>query len=581
MNRYIKQMFTFVTILFCALFAYGITAYASTANIDIPAQNTTKGSEVKVAINVTSDQNIGTFDLRITYDTKILEYVSGADNGGSGVLQVLNSDLNQTTTVSKEITFKALKDGACAISVQPASSKVLDMSANPMDIAGENGTITVAAGEAASSDNSLTSLKVSAVNEKGKSSEVILAPEFSADVTDYKLNVNKDITKLSVAVTTADVSAATKISGTKLDMGDNLTTISVTAGSGEVKTYKIYTSRGATEKPTSSAGDDGNKNVTPLPEDLSPKMLDGVGKYIIQNFDSVGIPQGFTAQGYKYKDKTFASLISDKGSIVLMCLADDDQGKNQALFVYNSDKDSFSLFNNLSVTDNVYTMLVPGNNVKVPDGFAETNIKINEIDTISWTSDQLKGYSLIYAANKKGEKNFYLYDNEEKNVIKYPSSGISSVSNQGDNSKSLQKQHRDDNIVKIEIAVCFGIVCIIMIIYICYLLSKIKKLNTGDEEDDIEDQEKEESETPKELKLDMAIHVNEVTPETLASDVNSLLEENSNNDAPDIQNESNDDNIKIDSEVSSEVLENQPPEERQDDDMDIVFVDLEDGTDKK
>ena len=223
----------------CIMLMWNVCAYGATANISVSSQNVSNGEEVKVNIDVTSDQNIGAFDLRITYNSKVLEYVSGADNGVSGVLQVLNSDLTQSNTVTKELVFKAISEGSSEIAVQAASSSVMDMSAVLMEIAGGTGTVTVGSG--ASGDNNLTSLSVAAVDDDGNNSNVSITPDFSADVLEYKAEVGENVKKLAVAVTTSDPSAKTKISGVKLDAGENLTTIRVTSADGQNKEYKIYT----------------------------------------------------------------------------------------------------------------------------------------------------------------------------------------------------------------------------------------------------------------------------------------------------------------------------------------------------
>ena len=599
LNKTIKcfAALMFVTVL--VVCADVVTAFAA-ANIDITADNAAAEQEVKVKVTVNADQNIGTFDLRITYDPTLLDYVSGADNGGSGVLQVLNSELTQSNTVTKEITFRALGEGTAAVTVQAASSNVLDMNANPMEIAGGQGNIVIGNSPEGSADNSLSSINVSAVKKDGTNVEVSLTPAFSKDVTDYSLNVGNDTKKLSVAVTSSDPAASTKITGTKLQEGDNMTVITVTASNGETKEYKIYTKKGddaSSEQPSQAVAS--NIEALPLPEDLSTKKDGKTGKFIVQNFDGVAMPEGFTPQGYQYGEGQVA--VAGNGSVVAFYLADDEAGANAAWFVYNKDKDTFSLYNVLECGDKKYVLLSADNSVNIPEGFSETTIKINDIDATIWSNGNDAGVVIIYASCNGSQPALYYYDNRENTAIRYFAIG-SNGQGGSDGYKSkylkLKSSSDDNNIVIIEIIVGFSIICIILGV-MCIVFARKAKNGGFDNEDDEDDEEVEDT-TPdsgekKELKLDMAMQANEVKTETLANDVNSIMEEDGLVDTMNMMPQGMDNtvnepvpeqtNVNIANEVlNGENVENDVKEDKAADtqednaDIDIVFVDLEENS---
>lgn len=579
MEKCIRRCVGFVFTLACIVCMGTVCAYGATANISVSSQNVPKGEEVTVNISVSSDQNIGAFDLRITYNSKILEYVSGADNGGSGVIQVLNSELTQSANVTKELVFKAVSEGVSEIAVQAASSTVMDINAAAMDIAGGTGSVTV--GEGASGNNSLTSLTIAAVDEEGNNSNVALVPEFSPDVLEYKAEVGENIKKLAVAVTTADPAAKTKISGVKLDAGENLTTISVTSADGQNRDYKIYTVKGNVVTDNTSAE---NEGLLPVPEDKTPYFSQKIGRFVMQTFDTVGIPEGFSQCGIMYEDRQVAALTAYNGNVILMCLAEDENGTNSALFVYNQSTDSFSLYNYYDIESKGYIMLTPDNETVIPEGYSETTVKINGVDTVAWQGGIYKsgsGFYLVYAISRTGTKGFYVYDEEENSFMRF----VSSTKGETTDSKlqaeydELKKKSADDDFVKLEIVIGFTILCLVLIIYASVLLYKIKKLKdiAGTNEEtpisEEQDEDDEQSEEKRELKLDMAIQANEMKPETLADSVNEILKSDEK-DEPDSDNTEKTDSS---SDVTNEIKEAETIKitSETSEDSDIVFVDIE------
>ncbi len=582
MNRYLKNLYRLMLLMCLFVLICSVKVYAATANISVSSSNIGAGEEGTVTFTVSSDTNVGTFDLRITYDPSVIEYVSGADLGGNGLVQVLNSDLGQTTSVSKDVVFRGIKEGVSDITVQLASSSVLDMGAMAMDLAGGTGSVTVGNSVAPSSDNKLTSLQITAVDADGNHQEIQFEPAFSPDVTEYKTEVGENIKKLTIAASVSDASSTTKVSGAKLVSGDNVTTVSVTAADGSVNEYKIYTVKAGGEQNSEEAADTpADAGLAPVPEDLSPVFSNKTGKYVIQNFDTVGCPEGFTPFGFQFEDRTIAALSGFNNNVVMICLADDEAGTNAAFFVYNQSREDFSLYNRYT-SENYYVMLTPESDVKIPDGMEETTVQINGIDTKAWQGGSIatgsKDY-LVYAVDAGGNIGFYIYNSESGIFTAYSESASSStpsVASSDSKSDELQKKIDDEMIIRIEIIVCFVILCIILIVYIGFLLYKIKKLSP-DEETEVNNVVMPAVKQPqKELKLDLAMKANEVRTEDLANDVQNILDNDESlkeTDAASVsENVNSDESQKNNDGEKKEVsLEDTSME------LGIVFVDVEDN----
>lgn len=75
----------------------------------------------------------------------------------------------------------------------------------------------------------------------------------------------------------------------------------------------------------------------------------------------------------------------------------------------------------LSAKEKTITIMNPGSDVTVPEGFAESTIDIDghQVRGWVWKADQEHEYCIVYAMNDAGELNFYRYDLMEKTLQRY------------------------------------------------------------------------------------------------------------------------------------------------------------------
>ena len=75
----------------------------------------------------------------------------------------------------------------------------------------------------------------------------------------------------------------------------------------------------------------------------------------------------------------------------------------------------------LSSKGKTITIMTPGEDVQIPEGFRQGTIKIDDqkVQGWVWGADEDPQYCVVYGMNDKGEVNFYRYDMVEKTIQRY------------------------------------------------------------------------------------------------------------------------------------------------------------------
>ncbi|MCR5520831.1 MAG: cadherin-like beta sandwich domain-containing protein [Lachnospiraceae bacterium] len=190
---------------------------------------------VKLELNLSADTEIGAVEAYISYNSDIFEYIMGPDCilGGEGILRISDSG---TSTYSKKRNYllyfqaTAMGEGQFSIRNNPEIYDAVEEEA--MSVSSQPLTLTVFAGTTASSDATLSELKVSST---------VLSPSFDPQIKDYNVHVENSITKLAISAVANDPLASVRVEGADgLKVGSNRITIDVTAPDGTENKYVVY-----------------------------------------------------------------------------------------------------------------------------------------------------------------------------------------------------------------------------------------------------------------------------------------------------------------------------------------------------
>lgn len=524
---------------------FNVKVQAAAANISVSSVSGTKGDTMTVTVSVSADE-AAMGQVGISYDTRYLEYISDGTNGGVAglVLSVLNDiPAGQTQTIS--LNFRLREAGTTTVSVADNTQILAVNAADPenaaMNINKTAGTVTINAASTASNDSHLSGLSVQAVTQNGESTNVVYSPSFSPDVYEYRADLAANVTRLVVATTLSDANATTKVSGTKIDPGNNRTVITVRAQDGSESQYILYTTRGTettTEPTTSGESDTQPESTTGF--DRTPKLIKDLGKYIIQDFTLTTIPEGFEESTAVYNGETIAVLKGISKPLTLICLADDAQGTNIGIYIYNEASGAINKMVNVISVQKMYTIIPTDDSYAGPEGYTQTSLEINGDTVKAWVKAADSEFYVVYAMNWNGETALYVYDTKEQTMQRFVEGNKSDTfedepEKEDDKYLLLKRQYDDlkkeydsDHDKKNKVIGGLGIAIIVIVIGAVILFYRIKPVSGFKEE--VDEDELEEIggiEEERELKLDMVAQVNEMKAEKLAAQISKIMEDDS------------------------------------------------------
>ncbi|MCR5428392.1 MAG: cadherin-like beta sandwich domain-containing protein [Lachnospiraceae bacterium] len=386
---------------------------------------------VAVTLKLTADAIIGAFEGYISYNSDVLDFVTGPETivGGEGILKINDSDPDaRFNERSYLLFFKAVGIGSCDIKLRGTPEIYQAETDFPMSVSSSPLTIDVMASQKASSDASLAAMKISPGT---------LTPEFSPQVFEYSVTVPYETTTLLVSAVTSDTKANVKIEGNdELDVGQNRVLLLVTAEDGTLNKYVIYAAR----EPEKAAPGGDTPETTGTPD----------------NTDNTGTAEQ-TPEG--------GNTAPAEGSYFYA--ADEDDG----VILYAGSR---------------YTIGKDNGSIKIPEGYFKTSILISghTVTAYSPTEDLSSDFLLLILSKNGGEPELYSFDRVEKTVQRYslskkdatinskPSSGYSTI-DEAELKKNYDKSLHNLTLV---IAIMSGICMLLLILTIRMALkSKEKK----------------------------------------------------------------------------------------------------------
>lgn len=387
-----KKLSKGLIVLLAFVMVFAVTdmrVYAADAvNVDISSVSTTVGGEVEVTISLNGNKEaIAMVDMWVTYDSTVLEAVSGYDQGGGGKVRILSFSGESTYTLK----FKGLAAGTSSVGLDLERSIISSVATDSVEKYLNAGTVTVKGAVNLSKNNNLSALTISPGT---------LTPAFSKDVTTYNITLTESCTRLTVSATPEDSKAKISVWGAAMDPGDNTTKITVTAENGDAKVYTIYTK--VPEAP--------KQEETPLIIDINGTLYN-----VISNFDEELLPEGYEAADYTYNNKKIVVGKGLSNGKIIFCVSDASVEKADSQFVvYDERTGSFSQLKIIMTKGLSYTVIdvVEVNSVEIPEGFVESEYTLNNMTYNVWVdgNNPAAQYFIIYCTNINGESGWYQYD---------------------------------------------------------------------------------------------------------------------------------------------------------------------------
>lgn len=480
---------------------------APTAKTSIESGKVGIGEEIVVHVSISSKQPIGTYNLYVRYDEEKLLFSdnnSSDYNGGGGQVRIVGGEnTSDATEDSFELRFIGNKAGESPIAVfgsayyfDEAAGKVVDMT-----VKSSQGKIKVTKGSSVEkADSTLTEIKVRTDSATGKSREVKLEPEFSPDITEYSAEVTFDVNELIVTATQSDEKSTVDISGTKMDLGDNTTKILVTADDGSTTEYLLHVKK--TRSLLNDAPDEPIEETSTRPEMATKNIyLEALDKYIIIDFPVSKIPEGFEESTVEYDNKTVNAARGITKNLVLMYLADSEENKNGAFYIYDEKTNSFTRMANIQTDESMYTIVPLPKDVKIPNGFVKKKMKVSGSAVDVWVKKKNEDFCLVYAMNYEGQSSLYVYDKKEKTLQRYIEDAVKQdkddegteeettayteeVKQLYDTIENIKKDYKKDREFKWKIILSLAIVCVILLFLVYSFIKKLKRVEVVEVEHD-------------------------------------------------------------------------------------------------
>lgn len=424
MKKNISRIITLV-IVCCIVAAFYVPASAATAGVHFNDPTVIVGNSVTVSVSVGPD--VAYYNISLSYDSSLLEYVSSSGSGnfngsgGGGSVSLFDYASSGATTFSSSITFKTLAVGAAKINV--GYCELIDTNGDTMESSCGNSTVTIVNPPSASSDATLSALSISPGT---------LSPAFSSSTTNYTATVQNSVTSIAVSATKNDSKASVSISGANnLSVGSNNVKVTVTAEDGTTKTYTIVVTRNqGTVKPEEKPKEeDPNKKPEEkpeekpeVPEEIYVLTADGTALRVREKIeDPEVIPTGFKLTTTRIENKDVDGVTYGDNAPVYVYLYDEKaetEGPGE-LYTVNADGMAEPLVY-LDAPEAKFIM-TDISLAEAPAGYVPGKVKIGEKEYDAFVPEDPEAaeHYVLPCMNANGDMSLYTYDPEENSFQRF------------------------------------------------------------------------------------------------------------------------------------------------------------------
>lgn len=404
--------------------AVPVRAASANVTIALSASSLKVGDSVTVTVSVKCDEEIGSYSMAVTYDSSVIEYTGGSGSGGSGTVNIAGYGDGSAKTLKATLKFKAVDSGSTSIST--TGGEVYTWGEEAATISHAGAKVSVEAQTTASKDNQLSSLSVSPGS---------LSPAFDAGTTSYTVSVGADVNELVVSAAARDTKAKVSVSGNKnLKAGENTVRVTVTAESGDKRTYKIVCTKAAktsTEEGAASSVETPSEGSTETPEteetEASPEepdqmqpltvLIEGVTYTFAQSAQGLTVPPEFMESPSVYREQEILAFAGPGEAIKLVCLLTAEGA--QVWFMYDELTGGFMTYCEMNTTENRLFIIKAGDAVEIPEGYRSVEMDLNGLEIPGFINESNTEIILVYAKKLNGDEGLYYYDTIENSFIRY------------------------------------------------------------------------------------------------------------------------------------------------------------------
>lgn len=403
------------------LFGHVQDVYAGTATVSVSASasNVTTGSTVTVTVGISADEPIG-YGVAVSYDSSILEYQGGGDNGGGGTVTILSEGDGATSAFSRTLTFQAVGNGSTTVSASAFAGGLFGYNTGDMAVTYGSASITVSppqsnggdgnSGNTGGGDGNTTALPSGSGDNSLKSLEIspgTLNPAFKSTVTSYTVELPEDTKSIVVSAVPNDSKAKVSVShNNDLEPGANKTYIVVTAENGTQKTYVLNINCG--EVPDE---DEGGEMPSVRINDTDYTFATA------EQMSEAELPEGFEAGEEEYEGKKITVYTAPNRLIQVVYLID-GEGNGQ-WFIYKKEQKAFLPYKEYRAAANRYVIVEPEEGVAIPAGYEAMELEIQGMTVTAYARPDQTEIVLVYAMKPDGDAGFYFYDMTEETFLRY------------------------------------------------------------------------------------------------------------------------------------------------------------------
>ncbi|MBO4432475.1 MAG: cadherin-like beta sandwich domain-containing protein, partial [Clostridia bacterium] len=408
-----KRILSLVLALILAISISGISVCAETysdkAIIILSKKNVNVGDTVTVTISQTSSYAMAAIEGDLQYNNSVLQFVSGESgntaNKGSTVKIV--KDSAPTNSISVSVKFKAIAAGSGSLSYSGKSYSDED------DGKAAAGTAITVKEKELSKNNNLGSLKIN---------HGTLTPAFKAGKLDYTVSVKYDVTNVTISANAEAGDAKVAGVGTfDLKVGDNKRSITVTAASGDKKTYTIKIKRAAEEKPKD---EDKDKEKEETEDEKQEDELENnplsfpngeVEYFIVADISDMPDFEGYTKDTLEIED-TKVGYYKDNSGKYNLVWATDKNGENGGFFNLEAN-DSYTKVNYLQDEGRIYIIEPFDSDININTQFVPSTQEVSgdRIECYRYIDLELKDYC-VFCCYLNGENDYYKFNTKDNTV---------------------------------------------------------------------------------------------------------------------------------------------------------------------